>query len=225
MRAVVERAGCSTGRHNRHLHSQSLGIIRTTLLAALYVGAISNPWDNELSPSTLLLFSRFSAACSRSFFFLPPSIKPPPNEIRFFRTYSVRRRVRSLLLSISFHFQSFSLLIFYTFILISVLINRRDAARKKHPNYSYTSSFGFIFVTNLQRIWQINAYKYYNESNDGMTSRRDFFKNVWNKFTWKSLHFSATARFFLSLTRSKIVFANVESIECLARIVEEDHLD
>lgn len=28
------------------------------LLAALYVGAISNPWDNELSPSTLL-FSRF----------------------------------------------------------------------------------------------------------------------------------------------------------------------
>ncbi|GAB1862460.1 Luciferin 4-monooxygenase [Camponotus japonicus] len=85
MRAVVERAGCSTGRHNRHLHSQSLGIIRTTLLAALYVGAISNPWDNELSPTT--------------------------------------------------------------------------------------------------------------------------------------------ARFFLSLTRSKIVFANVESIECLARIVEEDHLD
>lgn len=159
------------------------------------------------------------------FFFLPPCVKPPPNEIRFFRTYSVQRRVRSLLLSISFHFQSFSLLIFYTFILISVLINRRDAARKKHPNYSYTSSSAFIFVTNLQRIWQINAYKYYNESNDGMTLRRDFFKNAWNKFTWKSLHFSATARFFLSLTRLKIVFANVESIECLTRIVEENHLD
>lgn len=29
MRAVAERASCSAGRHNRHLHSQSLGVIRT----------------------------------------------------------------------------------------------------------------------------------------------------------------------------------------------------
>ncbi|XP_029676660.1 luciferin 4-monooxygenase-like [Formica exsecta] len=42
---------------------------------------------------------------------------------------------------------------------------------------------------------------------------------------WDNELSPTTARFFLSLTRPKIVFANVESIECLARIVEEDHLD
>lgn len=50
------------------------------LLAALYVGAISNPWDNELSPSTLLSsqLSQFVSA------FFAPSIKSP-NEIAFSR--------------------------------------------------------------------------------------------------------------------------------------------
>lgn len=38
------------------------------LLAALYVGAISNPWDNELSPSTLNFFRFFSFVPA---FFIP----------------------------------------------------------------------------------------------------------------------------------------------------------
>jgi len=36
---------------------------------------------------------------------------------------------------------------------------------------------------------------------------------------------SATARFFLSLTRPRIVFVNVESAKCLARVIKEDNLD
>lgn len=53
------------------------------LLAAFYVGAISNPWDNELSPSTLLLSVLFQLASA----FSAPNIKPP-NEIGFPRIKS-----------------------------------------------------------------------------------------------------------------------------------------
>lgn len=52
------------------------------LLAALYVGAISNSWGNELSPSTLLLFSRFSSLFT-SLFSRRALNHQPPNEIRF----------------------------------------------------------------------------------------------------------------------------------------------
>jgi len=36
---------------------------------------------------------------------------------------------------------------------------------------------------------------------------------------------SVTARFFLSLTRPRIVFVNGESAKCLARVIKEDNLD
>lgn len=105
--------------HN-HLESYVLRFWRHSTSAPLATHGTTS------SPQVRYYFSpAFPQPVPGPFFFLP-SIKPP-NEIRFFRMYRVRR---SLLLSISFHFQAFSLLIFYLHFYF-VLINRHDTARKK----------------------------------------------------------------------------------------------
>lgn len=102
------------------------------LLAAFYVGAISNPWDNELSPSTLLLFVLFQLASA----FSAPNIKPP-NEIGF-------PRIKSYIVT------KHSVFIFYLFsIFFYSLINREKSIRCKVVGRVF---FAFIFTTNSRNV-------------------------------------------------------------------------
>lgn len=79
--------------------------------------------------------------------------------------------------------------------------------------------FRFLSSLQIRSIVAINSRKYDNEDKQRrrVSRIRKIFTNVSSV--------SATARYFLLLTRPKIVFVNAESAECLAQVITENNLN